>query len=185
MRTWQPAVKRCSKKQSGYNKIPGYILAATWHTRIYKYAYTNSQLEGGYSRGDMPTLIRFGGGLNAVSPIVTSWTAWGRACGFFLSFPFFFSLFKSWLVWQPLFLLGCFFSSSEGSDAGLWHLLLNLSPLDSCMPGMPAYTRVYLRMPAYACVCLRLFAYDLFLTDLLFTFRSTQWKSWVYMGLPE
>ena len=82
MRTWQPAVKRCSEKQSGYNKIPGYILAATWHTRIYTYAYTtNSQLEGGYYRGDMPTLIRFGGGLNAVSPIVTSGTAC-CACGF-------------------------------------------------------------------------------------------------------
>ena len=29
----------------------------------------------------MPDLIRFGGGLNAVSPIVTSLTAFGRACG--------------------------------------------------------------------------------------------------------
>lgn len=83
MRTWQAAVKRCSEKQSGYNKIPGHILAVTWHTRTYTYTYaytTNSRLEGGYSRGDMPTLIRFGGGLNAVSPIVTSWTAC-CACG--------------------------------------------------------------------------------------------------------
>ena len=75
--------KRCSEKQSGHNEIPGYMLAVTWHTRTYTYTYaytTNSRLEGGYSRGDMPALMRFGGGPNAVAPIVTSWTAC-YACG--------------------------------------------------------------------------------------------------------
>jgi hypothetical protein len=35
-------------------------------------------------------------------------------------------------------LLGCFSSTPGGSDAGRWRLLLNLSPLDPCIPVMPA-----------------------------------------------
>ena len=102
---------------------------------------------------------------------------------FLLSFPFF-SLLRSWLLWLPLFLLGCFSSYPGGSNAGRLRPLSNISLLDSCSSRLPAYTCVYMRMPAYTCVYLRmpayisvylrLHAYDLFLTHLLFTFRSTQ-----------
>ena len=40
--TWQPAVFKCSEKQSGHNQIPGYILAPTSPTRTYAYVYTTN-----------------------------------------------------------------------------------------------------------------------------------------------
>ena len=52
-------------------------------SHLYNLTHLTPRLEGGGSQGDVPTLIRFGGGLNALAPILTSWTAFGAcsACG--------------------------------------------------------------------------------------------------------
>ena len=131
--TWQPAVFKCSEKQSGYNKILAYILAATSPTRTYAYVYTtnSSTRRRVFSwRHVRPHQVRwrpecrlthrhFRDRLLCLRPL-------------FLSFPFFYLL-RSWLLWLPLFLLGCFSSSPRGLDAGRLRLLSNFSTLDSCM----------------------------------------------------
>ena len=65
-----------------YTSITGHPVQ---HTSI-QLDSRNSSTRRRVSQGDVPTLIRFGGGLNALTPILTSWAACG-ACGPF-SCPF-------------------------------------------------------------------------------------------------
>ena len=126
---------------------------------IYILTHVAPWLEEGTSQGDLPTLIRFSGDLNALSHILTSWTAWS-ACGPF-SCPF--SLLPLAVV-APLatrHLPGLLFLLTWGFKWGLLELPVEilvarlLYPGYACL-GLGSRPWVFLGLPGSTWVCLGL-----------------------------
>ena len=131
--------------------------------------YSSTRRRG--SQGDLPTLIRFSGGLNAASPILTSWTACG-ACG-------------------PS---SCRCPSSPSCGRGspvhtspLWVVSSLRLRCQLQVAGVSCHiychftlaSRVYLRIPAYTCAYLHLLAYHRVVPRVHFIFIAFSFSLFV------